>query len=98
MENVDNGAQVGPINEESLSVGVLFRSFPVGKIKKTLRAINKASIRERALPNYVLFYYVLMLAIFMTDSYREVMRRLFEGFRNSRRTRDGIQLLGKSGI
>jgi hypothetical protein len=90
--------QAEPINEDCLSVGVLFRSFPVGKVKKTLKAIDKASIRNRALPNYVVFYYVLMLALFMSDSYREVMRKLVEGFRDARRSQDGIRIVGKSGI
>jgi hypothetical protein len=30
----------------------------------------------------------------MTDGYREVMRRLLEGFRHARRNKDGVKLLG----
>jgi len=81
-----------------LSMGALFQTYPVGKVKAILRAEGKESVRERALPNHVVIYYVLMLAIFMNDSYREVMRRLLEGFRHARRNRDGVKLLGKSGI
>ena len=88
----------GPLTEDLLSVGVLFRSFPVSLVKKTLRSLDKASIRERSLPNYVVFYYVLMLAIFMGDSYREVLRRLLDGFRDARRNRDGVKVVCKSGI
>jgi len=84
--------------EEQLSVGVLFRAFPLRKVKGFLRAEGKESIRERALPNHVVVYYVLMLAMFMGDSYREVMRRLLEGFRHARRNLDGVKPLGKSGI
>lgn len=93
------GREIGakPV-EERLSVGGLFRAFPVGKVKAILRAEGKASIRERALPNHVVVYYVLMLAVFMSDCYREVMRRLLEGFRHARRNRDSVKLLGKSGI
>jgi hypothetical protein len=83
---------------ERLSVGALFQSYPVGKVKAILREEGKESIRERAFPNHVVVYYVIMLAIFMTDSYREVMRRLLEGFRHARRSRDGVKPLGKSGI
>lgn len=83
---------------DRLSVGALFRTYPVGKVKAILRAEGKESVRERALPNHVVVYYVLMLAIFMTDSYREVMRRLLEGIRHARRNRDGVKVLGKSGI
>lgn len=86
-----------PVGEQ-LSIGGLFRTFPVGKVKAILRAEGKESIRERALPNHVVVYYVLMLAIFMTDSYREVMRRLLEGIKHARRNRDGVKPLGKSGI
>jgi IS4 transposase len=90
----DCSAQIG----EHLSIGALFKTFPLAKVKAALRAEGKESIRERALPNHVVVYYVLMLAIFMSDSYREVMRRLLEGFKHARRNRDGVQLLGKSGI
>jgi hypothetical protein len=83
---------------ERLSVGVLFQAFPMKKVKAVLVEEGKVSIRERALPNHVVVYYVLMLAIFMSDSYREVMRRLLEGFKHGRRNRDGVRLLGKSGI
>ncbi len=83
---------------ERLSIGALFQTYPVGKVKAILRAEGKASIRERALPNHVVVYYVLMLAIFMNDSYREVMRHLLEGFRHARRNKDAIKVLGKSGI
>jgi IS4 transposase len=83
---------------EQLSVGVLFQTFPVRKVKAALQAEGKSSIRERALPNHVVVYYVLMLAIFMSDSYREVMRRLLEGFKHGRRNMNSVKLLGKSGI
>lgn len=92
--NSGDGVMLG----ERLSIGALFQSFPVGKVKAILREEGKASIRERAFPNHVVVYYVIMLAIFMTDSYREVMRRLLEGFRHARRNRDGVKPLGKSGI
>jgi hypothetical protein len=93
-ESTQNQARVG----DCLSVGALFRTYPVGRVKALLRASGKASIRERALPNHVVVYYVLMLALFMTDGYREVMRRLLEGFRHARRNKDGVKLLGTSGI
>jgi hypothetical protein len=64
---------------ERLSVGVLFQAFPLRKVNAVLHEEGKVSIRERALPNHVVVYYVLMLAIFMSDSYREVMRRLLDG-------------------
>ena len=86
------------LTEECLSVGALFKVFPVGRVKKVLRDLDKASIRERAMPNYILFYYVLMLALFMKDGYREVMRRLLEGVKHARRGQDKISPLGKSGI
>lgn len=84
--------------EERLSIGALFKMYPVGKVKAILRQEGKESIRERAFPNHVVVYYVIMLAMFMTDSYREVMRRLLEGIRHAGRNRDGVKPLGKSGI
>lgn len=94
VDKTDCSAAIG----EQLSVGALFKTFPLAKVKAVLRAEGKESLRERALPNHVVVYYVVMLAMFMSDSYREVMRRLLEGFKDARRNRDGVQLLGKSGI
>jgi hypothetical protein len=86
------------LTEDCLSVGAFFKVFPVGRVKRILRNLDKASIRERSLPNYILFYYVLMLTLFMEDGYREVMRRLLEGVKHARRGQDKIAPLGKSGI
>jgi len=83
---------------ERLSIGALFQAFPLRKVKAVLRSEGKASVRERALPNHVVIYYVLMLALFMGDSYREVMRRLLEGLRHARRATGEVKVLGKSGI
>ncbi len=84
---------------DCLSMGALFRTYPVGRVKSLLRRSGKASIRERSLPNHVVVYYVLMLALFMTDGYREVMRRLLEGFKLMRKVRAGaVKLVGTSGI
>jgi len=96
-QSVSLGDDVLPLGER-LSIGVLFQTFPLRKVKAVLRSEGKASVRERALPNHVVIYYVLMLALFMGDSYREVMRRLLEGLRHARRSTGEVKLLGKSGI
>jgi len=93
MKN-SGSAQVG----EVLSIGAFLRTYPVGKVKAILKETGKSSIRERAMPNHVVVYYVLALAMFMTDSYREVMRYLLEGFRHGGRKKIDVKPLGKSGI
>src|SRR5438132_3966613 len=94
-QSASQGEDVLPLGEQ-LSIGVLFQTFPLRKVKAVLRSEGKVSVRERALPNHVVIYYVLMLALFMGDSYREVMRHLLEGLRHARRSTGQVKLLGKS--
>jgi hypothetical protein len=89
-----SSVQVGDV----LSIGAFLRTYPVGKVKAILKETGKSSIRERAMPNHVVVYYVLALAMFMTDSYREVMRCLLEGIKHGGRKKFDVKPLGKSGI
>ena len=94
MTNSISVSQVG----NALSIGAFLQAYPIGKVKTILKKTGKSSKRERVLPNYVLVYYVLALALFMNDSYREVMRTLLEGFRYCGRKKDAVRPLSKSGI
>ena len=55
-----------------ISLGVIARFFPAGKVREVLQQTNRASIRERDLPAHVVVYYVIALALYMRSSYREV--------------------------
>lgn len=94
MTNSMSVSQVG----NAMSIGAFLNVYSIGKVKAILKKTGKSSKRERVLPNYVLVYYVLALALFMNDSYREVMRALLEGFRYCGRKKDTVKPLSKSGI
>jgi hypothetical protein len=81
-----------------ISLGVMARFFPVGKIHEVLKQTNRASIRERDLPAHVVIYYVIALAVYMRSSYREVLRCLLEGVQWLLDPSAQVKVAGKSGI
>lgn len=64
---------------DAISVGVLTRTFPLAKVKAALQATHRLSIRERAMPAHVTFYYVLALALCRHMASQDVLRWLLEG-------------------
>ena len=62
-----------------ISLGVVAKTFPLDKIRASLAATGKESVRQRDLPAHVVVYYVIALALYMQSSYREVLRCLLEG-------------------
>ena len=81
-----------------ISLGVIAKTFPIGKVHAVLEATGKASIRERNLPAHVVVYYVIALSIYMDASCREVLRCLLEGVRWLLDAGTPIRVTGKSGI
>jgi hypothetical protein len=81
-----------------ISLGVIARFFPAGKIHQILKETNRASIRERDLPAHVVIYYVIALALYMRSSYREVLRCLLEGVQWLLDPSAKVKVAGKSGI
>lgn len=80
-----------------ISLGVVARCFPAGKVREVLKESGRASIRERDLPAHVVVYYVIALALYMQSSYREVLRCLLEGIQWLEPSA-GIKVAGHSGI
>ena len=71
-----------------ISLGVVAKTFPLEKIRASLAATGKESVRQRDLPAHVVVYYVIALALYMQSSYREVLRCLLgesSGWWNPRR-------------
>jgi len=64
-----------------ISVGVLARTFPVAAVEAVLEQCGKTSRRQRALPAFLVVYYVIAMALYMHVSTREVLRCLLEGWR-----------------
>jgi hypothetical protein len=62
-----------------LSLGVLSKAVPLPEVRAVLEATGRASQRQRELPAQVVVYYVIALALYMSASYREVLRCLLEG-------------------
>jgi hypothetical protein len=81
-----------------ISLGVVAKSFPLEKIRASLAATGKESVRQRDLPAHVVVYYVIALALYMQSSYREVLRCLLEGIQWLVEPGAGINVAGNSGI
>ena len=81
-----------------ISLGVVAKTFPLEKIRASLAASGKESVRQRDLPAHVVVYYVIALALYMQSSYREVLRCLLEGIQWLVEPVAGINVAGNSGI
>src|SRR5437763_3434204 len=81
-----------------ISLGVMAKYFPRAKVDAALAETGRASIRQRDLPAHVVVYYVIALALYMTSSYREVLRCLLEGIQWLRDPSAQVKVAGKSGI
>lgn len=81
-----------------ISLGVVAKTFPLEKIRASLAATGKESVRQRDLPAHVVVYYVIALALYMQSSYREVLRCLLEGIQWLVEPAAGISVAGNSGI
>jgi transposase IS4-like protein len=77
-----------------ISLGVVAKTFPLERIRASLAATRKESVRERDLPAHVVVYYVIALALYMQSSYREVLRCLLEGMQWLVEPGVGINLAG----
>lgn len=62
-----------------MNIGVLTTRFPLDEIHEILRTTGKASRRLRDLPAHVMMYYVVALALYRSESSREVLRLLLAG-------------------
>jgi hypothetical protein len=47
---------------DSVSLGVVAKTFPIDTVRSALSVTGRASIRERDLPAHVMMYYVIALA------------------------------------
>ena len=81
-----------------ISLGVISKTFPSGKVDEVLRRSGKTSQRQRDLPARVMVYYVIALALYMTVSCREVLRCLLEGLQWLREPGMRLHVAGRSGI
>lgn len=81
-----------------ISLGVVAKFVPLEKVHEALNQTGRASVRERDLPAHVVVYYVIVLALYMRSSYREVLRCLLEGVQWLLDPSALVRVAGKSGI
>lgn len=81
-----------------ISLGVIAKTFPREKVLECLTASGAQTRRHRDLPNHVVVYYVIAMALFMDVSCKEVLRILLEGIRWLVGASQRVRVTGKSGI
>jgi transposase IS4-like protein/DDE family transposase len=92
------GLPAGKRITDSINLGAIAATFPIGKVHEVLASTGKTSIRNRQLPAHVMVYYVIAMALFMNSPCREVLRCLLEGLRWLNGPAAAIKVTGKSGI
>jgi hypothetical protein len=97
MAGVPAGLPAGVRLSDHISLGVIARAVPPGRVRQVLAETGKASERERDLPAPVMVYYAIALALYMGSSTREVLRCLLEGLRWLWGA-EVVKVAGKSGI
>jgi hypothetical protein len=97
MAGVAAGLPAGVRLSDHISLGVIARAVPPGRVRQVLAETGKASERERDLPAPVMVYYAIALALYMGSSTREVLRCLLEGLRWLWGA-EAVKVAGKSGI
>jgi hypothetical protein len=97
MAGVPAGLPAGVRLSDHISLGVIARAVPPGRVRQVLAETGKASERERDLPAQVMVYYAIALALYMGSGTREVLRCLLEGLRWLRGA-EAVKVAGKSGI
>jgi hypothetical protein len=97
MAGVPAGLPAGVRLSDRISLGVIARAVPPGRVRQVLAETGRASERERDLPAQVMVYYAIALALYMGSSTREVLRCLLEGLRWLWGA-EAVKVAGKSGI
>jgi Insertion element 4 transposase N-terminal/Transposase DDE domain len=97
MAGVPAGLPAGVRLSDHISLGVIARAVPPGRVRQVLADTGRASARERDLPAPVMVYYAIALALSMGSSTREVLRCLLEGLRWLWGA-EAVKVAGKSGI
>jgi len=76
-----------------VSVGFkqMTKAFPRALIDRILAETDRAGVRRRKLPGYLMVYYVIALGLMVSVSAREVLRRLLDDVRDD--LSDGAELI-----
>jgi len=66
-----------------IGFGFLAAFFPVALVDRVLLEVGRLERRVRLLPSRVVVYYVLAMALYAGEGYRELSRLLVEGLRSA---------------
>lgn len=94
IRKIPEGARI----TDYVSLGVVAKYLPIGKIKDAVDRCGKTDRRLRDLPTHLVVYFVVAMALFMGSSYREILRCLFEGLQWIKGPDEPVKIVGKSGI
>jgi len=94
VSELANGSRI----TDYISLGVIAKVFPRERVLECLAAAGAQTKRTRDLPNHVVVYYVIAMALFMSVSCKEVLRILLEGIRWLSDPSKKVEVTGKSGI
>ena len=83
---------------EYISLGVIAKAFPRDAVLDCLKAAGRSTQRQRGMPNHVVVYYAIAMALYMEVSTREVLRSLVEAIRWLMGPNEKLRVTGKSGI
>ena len=83
---------------DAIGVGVVTRLIDRDLVDEVLADTGRREQRARLLPARVVVYLVLALALFSTDAYEEVVRKLTNGLRGLRIWRNDWKVPGASAI
>lgn len=82
---------------EKVTVGQFAKVFPPSAVQAALRDADRETVRNRELPNHIVVYLMMLLALFRESSQQEVLRCLYEGLQWLFELKD-FKITGKSGI
>src|SRR5947208_748061 len=75
----------------SVDLRPITEAFPRALIDKILAETDRAGVRHRKLPGYLMMYYEIALGLMVSVSAREVLRRLLDHVRDG--LSDGAELI-----
>ena len=82
---------------DNLTFAQLHRMFPLNVVQESLKAADKATIRNRELPNELMTYYPSLLCLYRDVSQQEVLRVMADGLTWLFGLNE-FKITGKSGI
>jgi hypothetical protein len=91
------GLPAGVRITDKVTLGVFAKTFPAAAIEEALRATDKASERNREMPNRLVIYFAMLMSLYRDVATGEVLRCMLEGL-EMLLNRKIEKITGRSGI